>query len=222
MPDFAHHYEENYLKALFKLSNKEIKKVNNITLAKYMELNPATVLEMVRKMEKRKLVHVLPDKSIKLTETGEKEAILIIRKHRLWEVFLVDKLDYKWNEVHELAEQLEHIDSDEMINRLEVFLEFPSFDPHGDPIPDKNGKLKVNMTIPLISGKKGKNYKVKNFAETNDAFLDYLGKLNILPGTRIKILDVHEYDQSCSVQINKNIFQLSEKAAKNILVQLNN
>lgn len=222
MRHFAHHYEENYLKALFKLSNKEIKKVNNIALAKYMDLNPATVLEMVRKMDKRKLVQLLPDKSIKLTEKGEKKALLIIRKHRLWEVFLVEKLNYKWNEVHDLAEQLEHIESDEMINRLETFLAFPSFDPHGDPIPDKNGRIKLNVSIPLITGQKGKIYLVNHFAETNDAFLDYLGKHNILPGAKVKVLDFHEYDQSCSVQINKNKIQLSEKAARNILVVPNN
>ncbi|HUC79716.1 MAG TPA: metal-dependent transcriptional regulator, partial [Flavisolibacter sp.] len=139
MSHFTHHFEENYLKGLYKLSQKEIKKLNNIALAKSMGLNPATVLEMVRKLSEKKLVETLPDKSILLTEKGKKKALLIVRKHRLWEVFLVNKLNYKWSEVHQLAEQLEHIDSDDLVNRLEEFLDFPAFDPHGDPIPDRNG-----------------------------------------------------------------------------------
>src|SRR5215211_8975271 len=107
MPHFTHHSEENYLKTLYKLNNKQVKKLNNVTLAKALDLNPATVLEMVRKLSKKNLMEVLPDKSIHLTEKGKKKALFTIRKHRLWEVFLVEKLRYKWDEVHELAEQLE-------------------------------------------------------------------------------------------------------------------
>src|SRR5215216_7025956 len=106
MQHFIHHSEENYLKTLYKLEDKQVKKVNNIALSMALDLNPATVLEMVRKMAERKLVEVLADKTICLTEKGKKKALQIIRKHRLWEVFLVDKLNYKWNEVHDLAEQL--------------------------------------------------------------------------------------------------------------------
>lgn len=219
MPHFAHHSEENYLKTLFRLSNKEIKKVNNIALAKALKLNPATVLEMVRKLAAKNLLEIKPDKSILLTEKGKKKALLIIRKHRLWEVFLVEKLQYKWNEVHELAEQLEHIESQDMIDRLESFLGYPAFDPHGDPIPDKSGRLKVNLSMPLSNCQQKKNYKVISLAETSDAFLDYLGKLNIKPGTKLKITGQHAYDQSCTVLIQKKFIQLSEKVARNILVQ---
>ena len=149
MQHFAHHSEENYLKSLYKLEDKQVRKVNNIALSKALELNPATVLEMVRKLNGKKLVDILPDKSIQLTEKGKKKALLIIRKHRLWEVFLVKKLNYKWNEVHALAEQLEHIESDDLILRLEAYLGHPTIDPHGDPIPDVNGKLKKIKTQPL-------------------------------------------------------------------------
>ena len=204
---------------LYKLSSKDLKKVNNTALSKALELNPATVLEMVRKLKEKKLVVLGTDKSIQLTDKGKKKALLIIRKHRLWEVFLVEKLQFKWNEVHVLAEQLEHIDSDEMIDRLEGFLGHPDFDPHGDPIPDKNGKIKINQTTPLASCPAGKTVKVISFAETNDAFLDYLAKLNIKPGIKIKQTDIHEYDQSLSVIIQKKSVQLSEKAARNILVE---
>jgi DtxR family Mn-dependent transcriptional regulator len=219
MPHFSHHFEENYLKALFKLSHKEVKKVNNITLAKYMELNPATVLEMVRKLLEKKLVMISSDKSIQLTEKGEKKALLVIRRHRLWEVFLVQKLKYKWNEVHELAEQLEHIESDDLTDRLDTFLGFPAFDPHGDPIPDKKGKIKQNISIPLLSGKISFSYEVVSLAETADSFLSYLAKLDIQPGTLIRIKEVNEYDQSLTVFINKKTVQLSQKVAANILVK---
>ena len=219
MSHFEHYSEENYLKMLYKLGNKDLKKVNNTALSKALELNPATVLEMVRKLKEKKLVVLGSDKSIQLTEKGKKKALLIIRKHRLWEVFLVEKLQFKWNEVHVLAEQLEHIESDEMIDRLEGFLGHPDFDPHGDPIPDKHGKIKINQTTPLASCPAGKTVKVISFAETNDAFLDYLAKLNIKPGIKIKLTDIHEYDQSLSVIIQKKSVQLSEKAARNILVE---
>jgi DtxR family Mn-dependent transcriptional regulator len=184
-----------------------------------MDLNPATVLEMIRKMTEKKLVTLNTDKSIQLTEKGEKKALMIIRKHRLWEVFLVDKLKYNWNEVHDLAEQLEHIDSEEMIDRLDQFLGYPPTDPHGDPIPDKIGKIKDQTAIPLLNGEKGKRYAISHYSDTNDAFLDYLSKLQILPGTKIRLMDVHEYDSSCTIEIKKNQIQLSEKVANNILIQ---
>ena len=211
MAHFSHHFEENYLKTLFKLSQKEIKKVNNTALAKAMDLNPATVLEMVRKLSEKKLVQLLPDKTIVLSEKGRARALLTIRKHRLWEVFLVNKLAYKWNEVHELAEQLEHIGSEDMVNRLEEFLEFPAIDPHGDPIPDKNGKVKANASVPLLSCVKGKKYIIRNFADTDDDFLNYLSKVTIRPGARIKLVDLHPYDGSVTISIDKKLVQLSEK-----------
>lgn len=219
MSHFVHHFEENYLKELYKLSQKEIKKVNNIALAKAMELNPATVLEMVRKLTDKKLAEILPDKSIQLTEKGKKKALLIIRKHRLWEVFLVNKLNYKWSEVHQLAEQLEHIDSEELINRLEEFLEFPAHDPHGDPIPDRNGKIKKHSSIPLSSAIKDKQYHVVSFADTADSFLDYLAVLNIEPGVKVKVVDHLSYDNSYTILINKKNIQVTDKVARNILVQ---
>jgi DtxR family Mn-dependent transcriptional regulator len=219
MAHFTHHSEENYLKTLFKLENQKDKKVNNTALSKALNLNPATVLEMVRKLTERKMVQLKPDKSIQLTEKGKKKALLTIRKHRLWEVFLVEKMNYKWNEVHELAEQLEHIESTDLVDRLDSFLDNPAFDPHGDPIPDKNGKIKNNQSVPLSDCIEGKYYTVMNLIDTSDAFLQFLGKLNILPGIKIKLLEKLEYDNSFSVDVQKKTVQLSEKAAKNIMVQ---
>lgn len=219
MPHFTHHFEENYLKELYKLSQKDIRKVNNTALAKAMNLNPATVLEMVRKLSEKELVAILPDKSLQLTEKGRKIAVLIIRKHRLWEVFLVNKLAYKWSEVHELAEQLEHVGDDALINRLEEYLGFPAVDPHGDPIPDRQGKLKKNTAIVLSAAEKNKTYRVVSFADTDDTFLDYLSRLEIEPGIKLKVTGILAYDGSLSLSINKKIIQVSEKVAANILVQ---
>ncbi len=219
MAHFSHHSEENYLKMLFKLLSRHETKVNNTALARALGLNPATVLEMVRKLTDRKMVQLLPDKSIQLTDKGKKKALLTIRKHRLWEVFLVEKMNYKWNEVHELAEQLEHIESTDLVDRLDCFLGTPSFDPHGDPIPDKKGKIKSNTSIPLSSCIAGKNYTVINLADTSDTFLNYLGKLNVKPGTKFKLVDHNIYDNSSTVLVQKNSVQLSEKAAQNIMVQ---
>ena len=219
MAHFTHHSEENYLKTLYKLELKGDVKVNNIALAKALGLNPATVLEMVRKLAERKLLIIQKNKSLLLTEKGRKKALLTIRRHRLWEVFLVEKLNYNWDQVHELAEQLEHIEAKDLSDRLEVFLNHPSFDPHGDPIPDKNGKIRTRNSIPLASCVAGHSYTVINLADTSDAFLEYLGKMNIKPGTKIRLKERQGYDHSCLVEINKKIYHLSEKAAGNIMVQ---
>jgi DtxR family Mn-dependent transcriptional regulator len=218
MAHFSHHSEENYLKTLYKLATRQDKKVNNIGLARALKLNPATVLEMVRKLSEKKLLQLLPDKSIKLTSKGEKIALVTIRRHRLWEVFLVEKLDYNWDEVHALAEQLEHIESKDLTDRLESYLENPAFDPHGDPIPDKNGKIRNTNSITLSSAVIDKTYTVIQLADTSDAFLEYLGKLKIKPGTKIKLKEKQNYDQSCIAEVNKKNIQLSEKATLNILV----
>jgi DtxR family Mn-dependent transcriptional regulator len=219
MGHFIHHSSENYLKTLYKLTFKQVKKVNNIALAKELGLNPATVLEMIRKLASKKLVKVSGDKTIQLTESGKKTALLIIRKHRLWEVFLTEKLKYGWNEVHELAEQLEHVESEDMIDRLEAFLEYPAFDPHGDPIPDRNGNIKSKTSVSLSTAVQGKNYFVTNLADTSDSFLDYLGRLNIKPGSKFKLIEHNQYDNSSTIRIQKKVTSLSEKVAKNILVQ---
>ena len=218
MQHFSHFSEENYLKTLYKLADKKDRKVNNIALSKALELNPATVLEMVRKMVERKLVEVLPDKTIRLTEKGSKKALQIIRKHRLWEVFLVEKLKYKWNEVHDLAEQLEHIDSDDLVKRLEAFLEYPSMDPHGDPIPDENGKLKKIKTQPLTDSMIRKKVTIVSLGNSSNEFLKYMDKVGLTIGNTIQISEIEDFDKSITVLHKKNSITLSNEAASNILV----
>lgn len=220
MQHFSHFSEENYLKTLYKLESKQVKKVNNIALSKALDLNPATVLEMVRKMSERKLVEVLPDKTIRLTDKGKKKALSIIRKHRLWEVFLVDKLNYKWNEVHDLAEQLEHIESADLIKRLEAFLGHPTIDPHGDPIPDENGKLKKIKTQPLTSAPLKKKLAVIALGNSSDEFLKYLDKIGLTIGDTVEISEIEEFDKSVTLLHKKTSISLSNEAASSLLVNI--
>lgn len=218
MQHFAHHFEENYLKTLYKLETRQVKKVNNIALSKALELNPATVLEMVRKMSERKLVEVLTDKTIQLTEKGKKKALQIIRRHRIWEVFLVDKLDFKWNEVHDLAEQLEHIESDELVKRLEAYLGFPSVDPHGDPIPDINGKMIKIKTQPITEAPLKKKLSIIALGNSSDEFLKYLDKIGLSIGDKVEVSEIEEFDNSVTLLHKKSYLTLSHEAAKNLLV----
>ena len=220
MQHFAHHSEENYLKTLYKLETSQVKKVNNIALSKALELNPATVLEMVRKMTDRKLVEVLPEKTIQLTEKGKKKALQIIRRHRIWEVFLVDKLNFKWNEVHDLAEQLEHIESDDLVRRLESYLGFPSVDPHGDPIPDENGKVKKIKTQPLTEAPLKKKLSIVALGNTSDEFLRYLDKVGLAIGDKVELSEIEDFDKSVKLLHKINAITLSKEAAHNLLVAL--
>ncbi len=218
MQHFTHHSEENYLKTLYKLENTLIKKVNNTALSRALELNPATVLEMIRKLSKLKMVEMLPDKTIRLTDKGRKKALQVIRRHRIWEVFLVNKLNYKWNEVHDLAEQLEHIESDDLVKRLEGFLGFPAVDPHGDPIPDEGGRIKKIKTQPLSAAPIKKKLSVISLANSSVEFLNYLDKVGLSIGDAIEITDIEPYDNSVSLKHKKNNITVSKEAADNLLV----
>ena len=218
MHHFTHHSEENYLKSLYKLEDSQVKKVNNIALSKALDLNPATVLEMVRKLHGKKLVDILPDKSIQLTEKGKKKALGIVRKHRLWEVFLVKKLNYKWNEVHALAEQLEHIESDDLIQRLEAYLGHPKVDPHGDPIPDANGKLKKIKTQPLSIAPQKKRLTIAALGNSSDDFLNYLDKMGLAIGAVVEISEIEAFDRSLTIMHKKNALTISSEVAENLLV----
>jgi DtxR family Mn-dependent transcriptional regulator len=220
MQHFAHHSEENYLKTLYKLQDEQIKKVNNVALSKALDLNPATVLEMIRKLYTKKLVEILPDKTIQLTDKGKQKALQIIRKHRIWEVFLVDRLNYKWNEVHDLAEQLEHIESDDLVKRLEAFLGFPSFDPHGDPIPDQNGKVKKIKTQPLSEAPLHVKLTIVGLANSSNEFLKYLDKLGLTIGDTIEVSEIEEFDKSVTIKYKKSPIILSNEAAGNLFVAI--
>jgi DtxR family Mn-dependent transcriptional regulator len=173
---------------------------------------------MLRKMSERKLVEVLTDKSIQLTEKGKKKALQVIRRHRIWEVFLVEKLSYKWDEVHDMAEQLEHIESNDLINRLEAFLGFPTVDPHGDPIPDEHGKVKKIKTQPLTEIPIKNMVTIAGLGNTSDEFLKYLDKVGLAIGDKIEVTEIESFDNTITIRHKKNFITLSDAVTKNLLV----
>ncbi|HMT28210.1 MAG TPA: metal-dependent transcriptional regulator [Bacteroidia bacterium] len=213
--------EENYLKAIFKLSERA-ELVTTTDIANTLNIRSATVTDMLKKLAEKKLIRYERYKGLHLTEKGRTIGIKIIRKHRLWELFLVEKMKFKWDEVHEIAEQLEHIQSDELINRLDEMLGFPKSDPHGDPIPDKNGIFGKTRAIPLSEMKSNTHSIVCGVIENNNTFLQYLDKIGIALGDKITIHSVEPFDQMHRISVNQGKeISISQSAAKNILVQQN-
>ncbi|MCA0430805.1 MAG: metal-dependent transcriptional regulator [Bacteroidetes bacterium] len=193
--------EENYLKAIYHLSTEG--KVSTNELSKYFSLKPASVTEMLKKLNDKKLIKHQKYKPVSLTKKGSDIAIKIIRGHRLWEKFLVDKLNYNWHEVHDIAEQLEHIKSDDLLNKLEKYLGYPKFDPHGDPIPDKNGilhpiKAKVLNKIKTIG-----NYKLIGLTKHNQKLLEFLNAIKLNLNEVFLIQKINLIDNSFQLKIKK-------------------
>lgn len=211
--------QENYLKCIYKICEKNIDGASTNAIAEELETKAATVTDMLKKLSSQKLINYKKYQAVTLTSHGKKQALSIVRNHRLWEVFLVEKLKFSWNEVHEFAEQLEHIKSDELIERLDLFLGRPKFDPHGDPIPSKNGKIVAHKTIPLNEAKCHEKLIISGVSEHNDNFLTYLNETNLTLGQKLVIKKVNEYDKSMQLLVNKkdSIF-ISHTVAKNILV----
>ena len=212
--------EENYLKAVYHRSQNNGEKVTPTAIAKMLANNPASVIDMLKKLTEKKLISYDKKKGAKLTNSGVKAAMEIVRKHRLWEVFLLEKLEYKWDEVHNLAEQLEHIGNRELADRLEKFLGYPDYDPHGDPIPKADGKIAEVFKTMLLEVETGKLYKVVAVKDTSAEFLHYLQKLGIGIGSRIKVIEKIPFDGSLVVQLgkNSNTITISNKFAENVLV----
>lgn len=214
--------EENYLKALLKLSfqNEERPEAGTNEMAAYLGVKPATATDMLKKLKEKDLVTYKKYGKILLTESGKKNGIAILRKHRLWETFLYEKLDFSWDEVHEVAEQLEHIQSAKLVDKLEEFLGFPEFDPHGDPIPKANGEIPVTAKTLLSEVKTGETCKVAAVKDTSTLFLQYLEKLHITIGTSLKVIEVIAFDGSLSIQIeNEEPRSVSMKFAESLFVQ---
>ncbi len=212
--------EENYLKAILTISLKVNSIVSTNEIAHEIGTSPASVSDMLKKLADKKFIKYQKYKGVKLNNLGKSTAISILRKHRLWETFLVNKLDFNWSQVHEVAEQLEHIKSQELIDKLDDFLGYPSFDPHGEPIPTKKGEIPKRNTISLSELKAGQQGVVMgvNLDEVN--FLDYLNKLNIKIGSLIKVIDTEIFDQSLTINIKKTKYHISNNVAKHILIKL--
>jgi DtxR family Mn-dependent transcriptional regulator len=211
--------EENYLKAIYKLQEQTGEIVANSDLARVLEVHSASVTDMLKKMAAKKLILYEKSKGFKLTEKGKQVAISIIRKHRLWEVFLVEKLKFGWDEVHEIAEQLEHIQSEELINRLDQFLGHPKADPHGDPIPNSNGVFAKSKSRLLSEMKENNQGKFTGVTDHSASFLSYLDKVGLTLGDSIKIKFVEAFDNSYTLQLKgKNELTVSNKVANSLLI----
>lgn len=210
--------EENYLKAIFHLSeNGQDASTNAISEA--LNTKPASVSDMLKKLSKKKVINYQKYKPIEVSDMGRQLALQIIRKHRLWEVFLVEKLQFQWDEVHEIAEQLEHIQSHILIQRLDKFLGFPAYDPHGDPIPNEKGEMKAKERIPLSELEEQVSVTIVGLKETSAVFLQFLDKTGIYLGAKIKILEKMAFDSSQEIEIdNKKVQIISNEVAKNIFV----
>lgn len=189
-------------------------------MAAYLGVKPATATDMLKKLKEKELVNYQKYGKILLTELGRKKGVAILRKHRLWETFLYEKLDFSWDEVHEVAEQLEHIQSEKLVNKLDEFLDYPDFDPHGDPIPKANGDIPVIDKILLADIATSENCKVVAVKDTSAVFLQYLEKLNITIGTKIKVIEVIDFDGSLNIQIeNEEPRSVSMKFAESLFVK---
>jgi DtxR family transcriptional regulator, Mn-dependent transcriptional regulator len=212
--------EENYLKAIYSLQEGADSAVSTNALAERVESKASSVTDMVQKLSEKQLVDYVKYRGVQLTEKGTEIALRIIRKHRLWEVFLVDKLNFGWDEVHEIAEQLEHIQSVQLTDRLEEFLGFPKFDPHGDPIPDKSGRLARRKTVvPLAELEPGQQAKVVGVNDSSTAFLQYLDRLTIRLGDVVEFCERFEFDQSVQVIHQGNQLNLSSTVSLSIVVE---
>ncbi len=194
--------EENYLKSIIVLSGRTRGRVTNQAIAGELKINPATVTEMLRRMREKNLVEYSRSAGATLTKGGKDLALKVVRKHRLWETFLVRKMEFTWTEVHEVAEQLEHLQSDKLIEQLDKLLGFPQFDPHGDPIPDGNGKLPSLKALPLSERASGRKYKLVAVADNSPAFLKLLDTLELGLNDTIEVNDIREYDKSLNVILN--------------------
>jgi DtxR family Mn-dependent transcriptional regulator len=212
--------EENYLKTIYHLTTNSDAEISTNAIAEMMMTKASSVTDMLKKLAEKDLVNYKKYQGVSLTDKGKLAAKMIVRKHRLWEVFLVEKLDFPWDEVHDIAEQLEHIKSDQLIDKLDDFLGNPTEDPHGDPIPDAKGKIvKVEKLLlsELSENQIGICVGVK---DSSPEFLKYLDKNKIALGVSVKVNSIEAFDLSFNVKINEIDFMISNKIAENIFVKM--
>lgn len=211
--------EENHIKSIYKLQEGDAVVTTN-ALAYELETKPASVTDMAKKLKEKKLIEYEKYKGITLSADGRKAALQIVRRHRLWECFLVDKLSFSWEEVHELAEELEHVRSEKLTNRLSEFLGNPVIDPHGDPIPDANGKLAKPRPQTSLDQANAKRLVVTAVSDQSTALLAFLNAKGIKLGTQLEIMAHYEYDNSIEIKVKgQPAITISEQVAKNIMVR---
>lgn len=213
--------EENYIKAIFHLQKDGTVTTNELSAE--LQTRPASVTDMMKKLKTKKLVHYKAYKGFRLTAEGSRVALLIIRRHRLWEFFLAEKLKFNWDEVHEVAEDLEHVSSKKLIDKLDEFLDFPRFDPHGDPIPDSNGKIESTKQVCLTDVPINKLTVVGHVSDQSSEMLELLGHKKIGIGTRLEVIKKFSFDLSMEIKVKQQPpTHISWDLAKNIFVKYEN
>lgn len=213
--------EENYLKAIWSLAKGERSvEVSTNDLSKQLDNTAASVTEMLKRLSEKKLIRYEKYKGVKLSRKGHGIAVSIVRKHRLWEVFLMEKLKFRWDEVHDMAEQLEHIKSEELIERLDAFLGYPRRDPHGDAIPDVNGEFIQATAIPLCDCQAGLCYVFTGVRDHSPSFLQHLSTLGLKIGDELLVQTVNSFDRSMEIKLNmRSSLFFSDKVSNNLLVE---
>ncbi len=214
------HTEENYLKAIFKICENSVKPASTNAISHILDTSAASVTDMLKRLSEKNLINYEKYKGVTLMPQGRKVATHLIRKHRLWEVFLWEKLNFSWDQVHDIAEELEHIKSSELVEKLDEFLGFPKFDPHGDPIPDADGNFTHRKQFQLLALEEGKTGIIVGVQEHTPSFLKYLEKMDLTLGSEITMLEKFEYDESAKVKINNQTEKtISKKVSQNLFVQ---
>jgi len=212
--------EENYLKAIYHLSEDGKVQVSTNAIADAIQTKPASVSDMIQRLDRKGVINYTKYQGVKVTEEGLEAALKVIRKHRLWEVFLVEHLNFSWDEVHDVAEQLEHIKSSHLIERLDAFLGYPKVDPHGDPIPDAKGVIRAKPQQQLQDLELNSQGVIRAVKDSTPEFLQHLDKLGAYLGARVTVIEKMEFDNSMLIRIDQSapIF-ISSQVAENILVQ---
>ena len=212
--------EENYIKAIYHLQGAQTTVTTN-ELAEKLNTKPASVTDMMKKLKVKKLLHYQPYQGFRLSNEGKKVALDIIRRHRLWEYFLAEKLKFKWDEVHVVAEDLEHVSSKKLIDKLDEYLGYPKFDPHGDPIPDSLGKMEYSQQLTLSELPLNKPAEVCRVINQSEEMLELLQHKRISIGTKLEVKRKFNFDHSIEIKLRQQqAFSISDELAKNIFVTL--
>lgn len=213
------HTEENYLKVIYHLSHTEDGGISTNAIAQKIDTKASSVTDMIKKLKEKELITHQKYQGVFITDAGKQAAKMIIRKHRLWEVFLVDTLHFNWDEVHDVAEQLEHIKSEKLINALDAFLGYPKEDPHGDPIPNAKGEIPFREKELLAETLIDTNYMCVGVKDTSSAFLQYLDRQKIALGTTFKVVKHEKFDHSVTISLNNIELTLSKVVVQNLFVK---
>lgn len=212
--------EENYLKALYHLSAEGLQKVPTNSLAMELNINAASVTDKLKRLQEKGWVDYKKSRGALLTSLGKEKALDVVRRHRLWELFLTEVLNFEWSEVHDLAEQLEHIQSDILIEKIDKYLDYPKFDPHGDPIPDATGKIEKVDLISLNKLKPGKVARLARVTMQTPEFMDFCNSHNLVLENEIKLLSREKFDGSMQIEVHGREMTISEKAGSHLFVEI--